>query len=238
MNYEKIYHQLVHKAKSENRKKLKKSDPNYVYYEGHHILPRSLGGNGDTRDITHPNIVLLTAKEHFIAHLLLVKIYPNSREMQNAWWTLAHVGKYKVSSRQFERARIEKSKAITGDSNPMKREEVRAKFRGDLNVWRKPENKDRFAGKNNPMYGTKRLDTTLRNKIDNPMFREDIRLKISKPIIRTNNETGEIKEFPSAKYVILEEEHKHIHYKEIYSYANGKKLPKDKKYSWKYKQKS
>ena len=39
------------------------------YIERHHILPRSLGG-----DDTDGNVVALTAKEHFICHLLLTKM--------------------------------------------------------------------------------------------------------------------------------------------------------------------
>jgi hypothetical protein len=39
------------------------------YTEKHHIVPRSLGGSDDLS-----NIVKLTAKEHYIAHLLLTKI--------------------------------------------------------------------------------------------------------------------------------------------------------------------
>ena len=52
MNYQKIYENLISKAKSENRKKYKG-----VYYESHHIIPRCLGGNNDKE-----NKVLLTAK--------------------------------------------------------------------------------------------------------------------------------------------------------------------------------
>lgn len=40
------------------------------YTEKHHILPRSLGGNDDKE-----NLVYLTAREHYICHLLLTKIY-------------------------------------------------------------------------------------------------------------------------------------------------------------------
>ena len=38
--------------------------------EEHHIIPRCLGGSDDKS-----NLVKLTAKEHFICHLLLTKIY-------------------------------------------------------------------------------------------------------------------------------------------------------------------
>jgi len=42
---------------------------NDVYTEKHHIIPKSLGGS-DLKD----NLVRLTAREHFICHLLLTKI--------------------------------------------------------------------------------------------------------------------------------------------------------------------
>lgn len=62
MNYQNIYNLLINKATA-------RSNLN-GYKERHHIIPRSLGGNDDTE-----NLVDLTAREHFIAHLLLAKIY-------------------------------------------------------------------------------------------------------------------------------------------------------------------
>ena len=45
------------------------------YGEVHHIIPKCLGGSDDPS-----NLVKLTAEEHYVAHQLLVKIYPgNSR---------------------------------------------------------------------------------------------------------------------------------------------------------------
>lgn len=73
MNYEKIYDSLIFRAISEDRKRHPKSHKDYIYYERHHILPRCLNGTNDKS-----NLVLLTAKEHFLAHLLLVKIYPTN----------------------------------------------------------------------------------------------------------------------------------------------------------------
>ena len=72
MNYRKIYDQLINKARLRDLKKLPKSDPNYVYCERHHIVPKSIGGLN-----TDDNLVNLLPKEHFIAHRLLVKIYEN-----------------------------------------------------------------------------------------------------------------------------------------------------------------
>lgn len=63
MNYKKIYENLIEKARS------------MVfdgYYEKHHIKPRCIGGN-DSID----NIIKLTARQHYIAHMLLYKIYEN-----------------------------------------------------------------------------------------------------------------------------------------------------------------
>lgn len=40
-----------------------------AYYERHHIIPRKLNGSNDKR-----NIVLLTAREHYVCHLLLPKM--------------------------------------------------------------------------------------------------------------------------------------------------------------------
>ena len=64
MNYQKIYDQLIQNRKN-NR--LSKKD---CYCEEHHIIPLSEGGP-DTKD----NKVNLSAREHYIAHLLLAKIY-------------------------------------------------------------------------------------------------------------------------------------------------------------------
>lgn len=67
MNYQWHYDKLI-----ETRKKLvrKKGDGNY--YELHHIKMRSMGGTDDPE-----NLILLTSKEHFLAHLLLHWIYRN-----------------------------------------------------------------------------------------------------------------------------------------------------------------
>lgn len=69
MNYRKIYDQLIGRA----QQRLLDAG---LYYEFHHIIPRCMGG-----DDSKGNIVALLAEEHYIAHLLLVKIYPENESL-------------------------------------------------------------------------------------------------------------------------------------------------------------
>jgi hypothetical protein len=64
MNYQSHYDRLMARAKSRIL---------HGYSERHHVQPKCLGGSDDDS-----NIVRLTAEEHYVAHLLLVKIYPHS----------------------------------------------------------------------------------------------------------------------------------------------------------------
>ncbi len=66
MNYEKIYNRLIQSAFGRLRE-------DYEYLERHHITPLCIGGVDDDS-----NIVLLTAREHFVAHQLLTKIHPDT----------------------------------------------------------------------------------------------------------------------------------------------------------------
>jgi hypothetical protein len=65
MNYKKIYDNIVN---------FRKHNAFDGYVESHHIIPKCLGGD-DSSD----NLVNLSAKEHFICHLLLTKIYRNDK---------------------------------------------------------------------------------------------------------------------------------------------------------------
>lgn len=74
MNNERIYNQLIERAKIAGRRKR-----NGVYYEQHHIIPRCLHGSNEKC-----NLVLLTAREHFLAHWLLTKIHKNDFRLMYA----------------------------------------------------------------------------------------------------------------------------------------------------------
>lgn len=62
MDYQKIYNQLIERGQRRNVLK--------GYVEKHHIIPVAYNGSDEPS-----NIVELTAREYFIAHLLLSKIY-------------------------------------------------------------------------------------------------------------------------------------------------------------------
>jgi len=70
MNYKKHYDMLIERSRTRTLT---------GYVEKHHIIPKCLGGSDDK-----DNIAVLTPEEHFLAHQLLVKIYPNSPPLINA----------------------------------------------------------------------------------------------------------------------------------------------------------
>jgi hypothetical protein len=65
MNWEIIYKNLIGKAILEKR-----SRSTEIYYENHHIIPKHMGG-----DNSENNLVLLTFREHILAHYILWRIY-------------------------------------------------------------------------------------------------------------------------------------------------------------------
>jgi hypothetical protein len=85
MNYQLIYYKLIKHRKD-------------CLYEGvgelHHIVPKCVGGD-DSAD----NIVKLSLREHFFAHLLLAKIFPNNPKILTAIFYMSNNGKY--SSKEY-----------------------------------------------------------------------------------------------------------------------------------------
>ena len=80
--YSKWYCNIVKTASNKNRKKNK-----IIYYENHHILPKSIFTEYKNLSGNKWNSVLLTPREHYICHLLLFKMFKeikHIRKMQNA----------------------------------------------------------------------------------------------------------------------------------------------------------
>lgn len=103
MNYESVYYRLIEK------RIIHPASKEDGYVEVHHIIPKSMGGTNDDK-----NLVVLTGREHFIAHRLLFRIYANTEyESQTAiaYWLMCMCKKdseyhIKVSSRVYEKEKI------------------------------------------------------------------------------------------------------------------------------------
>jgi hypothetical protein len=161
--YEKWYTSITNNAKNRNTKE---------YVELHHVLPKSLGGS-DTKD----NIVALTAREHFVCHWLLTKIYTGESrgKMINALYMMqgqsTHQKRYKskITSRIYKNLREEYasyiSKMNTGRVQPP--EEKAKQLAAQLGRKRAPFNNEWRAklsaaktGENNNRYGVVFSDET------------------------------------------------------------------------------
>jgi hypothetical protein len=116
MNYQKIYDSIIENRKTQTVKE--------EYSETHHIIPKSIGGSNNFN-----NLVILTGREHFICHLLLVKIYkntPNYYKMVKAFFMMQTESKNQhryITSRKYHKLQEDYSKfqsdSVVGKKNPM-----------------------------------------------------------------------------------------------------------------------
>jgi len=176
MNYEKNYYDYIAYVKTLNRSK---DDGNY--YERHHIVPRSLGGSNDD-----DNLVLLTAREHFLAHYLLWKFRPCS-QTAHAFWCMCQWenGNRKItSSRLFEEARKAFNVYNRLPRGPQSEEQV--KHRVELNTGKKrtEETKKKMSAKRTAYYQNEteearalRIEKT-RQATKEAMNRPEVRAKV------------------------------------------------------------
>jgi hypothetical protein len=154
MNYLKHYIKLI--RKSEGR-----SVPT-GYTEKHHVFPISIYGKNN-------RVVHLTAREHYIAHVLLEKICIQ-RYGVNHWKTFkmnkAHTGMIRkkegqnryTNSRLFEAAKIRNSELMS------------SKMKG------------KYIGENNPMYGKSHKEETkrkIKNKATGRIVSDETKKKMS-----------------------------------------------------------
>lgn len=131
--YTKWYYAIIQNASQ----RINKTD----YIEKHHIIPRSLGGNNDST-----NLVKLTAREHFVCHLLLTKMvsghfkhkmlsavtrFRQSRSYQGrsfTSWEYQQIRKCAIKARTGQRHTVEakqkikdKHHDVSGSNNPRAR---------------------------------------------------------------------------------------------------------------------
>jgi len=107
MNYEKIYNTLVSRGQSRILE---------GYSEKHHIVPKCLGGTDDAS-----NLVSLTPEEHYLCHLLLVKLYPNNiRLVKAAMFMLSSNSEQQRNNKSYGWLKRQYSEYMRGPNNPAK----------------------------------------------------------------------------------------------------------------------
>jgi hypothetical protein len=155
MNYQKIYDLLIESSKN----KIKTEG----YTEKHHILPRSLGGDDDPS-----NIIVLSAREHFIAHLLLAKIYggpmitaaylmSSRKQCTNRKYDYLRT-KFSNRLKEDTQRSLKISKSLTGKSKSKKHKEAYKQSRLLKGGWivsdlHKSRISNSMIGSKNHMYG-------------------------------------------------------------------------------------
>ena len=175
MNYLKNYNDYVRYVKKEielgNRPKDKNDyNKNYKgkrYFEFHHIIPKCIGGDDSIN-----NLVALTAREHFLAHYLLMKIYPDNYKLGIAFSSFC-MNKHSSKAVIYFNARLYESVKSSIDfgatSRGMKRSEDFCKHLSESQkgrhlgeTWKKhiSESHADISGNKNPMYGRSHTEDT------------------------------------------------------------------------------
>ena len=100
MNYQRHYDLLIERARNRTLE---------GYCERHHVIPVCMGG-GDEKG----NLVKLTAEEHYVAHQLLVKMYPENYKLVFAANRMTHGGKDAIrNNKLYSWMRKKFSKALS-----------------------------------------------------------------------------------------------------------------------------
>lgn len=106
MNYERNYYDYIAYVKTLKRFK---GDGNY--YEEHHIKPKSCGGSNEKE-----NLVLLTSREHFLAHYLLTK-FLKGEDRKRMCIAFKYMSRDKNGLR-YMNSRLYNSVRLIGELNP------------------------------------------------------------------------------------------------------------------------
>ena len=146
MNYLKIYNQLIDRGQKRQLGHNKKSLVSLIgYIEKHHIVPRCRGG-----DNNKDNLVFLTAREHYIAHRLLVNIYPNTIGLLAAVMFFCEYGNSKgYATVRKQLSEIKKGKVAWNKGKEFSPETCAKMANGSR------------KGKNHPQFGTHRSEETI-----------------------------------------------------------------------------
>ena len=163
MDYRKVYNELV-----DNR--LANPLSKGTYGEVHHIIPTAEGGSDDAS-----NKVKFTAREHYIAHLLLAKIYDDCAMhcaiviMKNK--TKSMKRDFHINSRLYEKLKLKRAKFMSKKMKGRKRSE---EFKQHMREVMKGKNKGHI-----PWNKGKKTSAATRKKIS-----ESTKVAMQRPDVR------------------------------------------------------
>jgi len=166
MDYTKIYNDICTRGQS---RKL----PKDIYSEKHHIIPKCMGGLDDL-----DNITILTAREHFIAHSLLCKIYPTNYKLAHALYTMSHQQngyqtRYIPSARQYAYIRENSIKLMkqywktNPRKNAMRGKKLSEERKRKLSEYNKKNPTRPMLGKSHTEESKKKMSISWQEKIKN-----------------------------------------------------------------------
>jgi hypothetical protein len=145
---------------------IRNANPTTSYVEKHHIIPRCIGGS-DHRE----NIVSLTAREHFVCHLLLTKMTTGKIKQAMCWAVgkFAQVNKNQqrnFTSWEYQKIRENISFARTGKKHSNEsRKKMSEKAKG-----RTPWNKGKTGVQKHSAESNKKRSETLKGRIRTEEF--------------------------------------------------------------------
>ncbi len=135
------YYRIIENALNLNRVKIKNREhKNYIYYERHHIIPRSLGGSNK---IT--NLVLLTPEEHYICHSLLPDFCEGASyyKMVHAWNAINNMGGITDGK---ELLGVKKYGELKRNHSKARKDFYQTEEGKKIREWLSEENRKRMAG--------------------------------------------------------------------------------------------
>lgn len=172
--YTKWYNQIVVRAQQRGITTKKQAKEILGYAEDHHIIPDSLGGI----DSRH-NMVFLTAHEHLVCHLLLIKMTEgtNKAKMVNAAWAMSTLendgqSRVRITGRTYAKLRKQfaesHSKAMTGyKQRPEQGQKISQALKG------KPS---KLKGVSRPDIVKNKIAETLRGVPKSDLHKQNIKL--------------------------------------------------------------
>jgi hypothetical protein len=178
MNYLKHYNKLIDRAKCRHLA---------GYSEKHHIIPRCMGGSDES-----DNLVKLTPEEHFVAHQLLVKIYPTNTKLILAVRMMCITSTNLIrNNKQYSWL---KERFIQSKIGIPRSEETKLKL---------SENAKR-AGRKPPSRKGATMSAESRIKIGNALRKESPVKVISAPVSRKHSEETKVKIRENHKGMLVE----------------------------------